>query len=207
MTIGLLVDGQAEYHGLPLILPRVETSARVIKPLYCDLQPFATPEQIAHVAMKNMQILIQRGATEVIVLIDRETRPECPSMLASSVSTALKSRLLSITSRIKVVVVIKVSTFENWLVADYEAFKNLPGRFRDQRCIKLAVHPNKADNINATDLLKRCAKGKDYDKVRDAKSICDKINPNRAGKNSRSFRRFLRVLGHPQYSQQSRQPV
>lgn len=206
MKIGILVDGQAEFHGLRLLLPRLNTDAEILSPLYCDVQPFASPAQIAHVAVKRIPILTSKGACEVVVLIDKETRPDCTPHIASEIERELNKRLPSATPDVSARVVVKVRSFENWLVADPRAFSELRGMFRYRNRIQRAVTPDKADNVNALDLLKRCCRVGHFDKVRGATAICANLNPERAAKNSRSFRRFLRLLRHPSYSKQSREP-
>ena len=47
VRIGILVDGQAEYHTIPLTLQRIKTNAAWVGVLYCDIQPLSTPAQIA----------------------------------------------------------------------------------------------------------------------------------------------------------------
>jgi hypothetical protein len=206
MKIGVLVDGQAEYYSLPLMLERVSTRATVLKPLYCDMQPFASPAQIAHRAMKTIPIFLRRGVSRVVVLIDKETRQDCTPCIAREIEQELAKRLSQLAPDVHVCVVLKVSSFENWLVADPFAFLNLRGAFRYRNRIQKAVEPNKADSVDALTLLRRCARKGSFDKIKDAKAICSNLDPLRAAKNSRSFRRFLRALEHPVYSDQSKRP-
>jgi hypothetical protein len=55
-------------------------------------------------------------------------------------------------------------------------------------------------------LLKRAAQGDAYEKVQDAKRILERADVLRLATNSRSFRRFLRVIEHPTYREQSAAP-
>jgi hypothetical protein len=206
MKVGILVDGQAEYRGLPLLIPRITTSSTILKPLYCDMQPFAPPGYIAYVAMKRSHILVGKGASLIILLIDKETRPDCIPQISQEIESQFSSRLTSCYPSVRSSVIVKNATFENWLVADPDTFKLLTGMFNDWHSIYNAVTPDKADNIDAIQLLKHCCKKGHFDKVESAIAICDKLNPDQAAKNSRSFRRFLRIVNHPNYVAQSRNP-
>ena len=66
-----------------------------------------------------------------------------------------------------------------------------------------AVDNGKADSVDALALLKQATRGDAYDKVQDAKRILEEVDVAQLAANSRSFRRFLRVIGHPEYRSQS----
>jgi hypothetical protein len=206
MKIGILVDGQAEFHSLPLFLDRVDTQAQILKPLYCDMQPFASYQQIAYVAMKRVSILLQKGVSKVVVLIDKEQRGDCAPLMANSIEEELEGRLRQTDWNGQVSVVVKVDAFENWLVADPHAFVKLTGMFKHRKRIRKAVEPDKADNVDALAVLNRCCVKGSFSKVKGAKAICQRLDPTRAATNSRSFRRFLRVLGDPAFSTESKNP-
>lgn len=55
-------------------------------------------------------------------------------------------------------------------------------------------------------LLKRCSLDKAYDKVADSKAIMAKADVSTIAAHSRSFRRFMRLIGCPVYATQSRFP-
>jgi hypothetical protein len=207
MRIGILVDGQSEYQSLHHVIGRIDTQLEIIKrPLVCDLQPLSTPAQIAYVAAKASPILMSRGATAIVLLIDRERRSECVPLLSGEIEREFSKRLSHTCAGIVGRVVVKDRAFENWLVADPTAAASLPGMFENAGRITRAVVPDKADHVNALELLTSCSKERHFDKVEGAISICAKMAPERAARNSRSFRRFLRVLGNPRYSAQSKNP-
>jgi hypothetical protein len=109
--------------------------------------------------------------------------------------------------RINVAVVLKVRTLENWLVADLQCLSAAPRLFTDASRVIQAVPSGNADGIDALDVLRRaCGRRGRYDKVQGAVAICTHLEPGRAALNSRSFRRFLRVLGDSRYADQSRLP-
>ena len=79
-------------------------------------------------------------------------------------------------------------------------------RFTVTKAFRQSVSSNKAHVRDAEALLKQSAKSRAYHKRQDAVAIAREIEPLRAAANSRSFRRFLRVTGHPQYEKQSKRP-
>ena len=40
-------------------MSRIETNAEILNPLYCDMQPFSEPAQIAHVAARMAPMCIE----------------------------------------------------------------------------------------------------------------------------------------------------
>ncbi len=197
MKIGLLVDGRAEYQALPHLLERLRTEHPVLRhPLYCDIQPHASPSQMALAASKRFPILLDQGADFIIILIDKENRQDCTVELVRAVEREALAHLVELDPKARVQVVLKVSCFENWLVADPQALRDLPGLFEKIERIDRQVAPNHADSVNALKLLNGCSRQKSYDKRQGALAICKKLDPERAAANSRSFRKLLKTLGY-----------
>ena len=197
MKIGLIVEGDAEYHALPNLLPRVASPHTILRqPLRCPVQPLSPPALIAHVAAtKSFPILIAKGVDLIVLVIDKETRPECTIELVQEIEREARSRL---DKKVDLRVVLKVTKLENWLVADPQALCDLPGLFERERVeqIEKQVAPGRADTVDAYALLKSCSpKNRAYDKKAGATEICKKLDPERARKNSRSFRKLLKTLG------------
>lgn len=196
MKIGLLVDGRSEYQALPHLLERLRTEHLVLqRPLFCDIQPFASPAQMALAASKAFPILLSKGVDRIVILIDKETRQDCTVELVQAVEREASERLARLDTEARVQVVFKVSCFENWLVADPQALRDLTGLFENVERIERKVAPNRADSVNALELLKGCSRQKSYDKPGGALAICKKLDPQRAAANSRSFRKLLKTLG------------
>jgi hypothetical protein len=195
MRIGLLVDGRGEYYGFPFVLPRLGSPHQVLAPLVCDIQPFATPGQMALAASKKFPILLAKGVESIVVLIDKETRPDCTGELVQAVEREARTRLANMTSTVNLQVVFKVAMFENWLVADPQALSGLTGLFEKVERIEKQVSKGRADAADALSLLKACSSRRGYGKVDGAVAICKQLEPARAAENSRSFRKFLKVLG------------
>lgn len=201
MRIGFLVDGEAEFRSLSLLYPRVRTSAVLLAPLVSGLQPLAPVGQLVGSINRRIPILRQRNVDVGIVLLDRETRPECAGCFAQH----LEARFADLVNpRIKVV--IKDRCFENWLISDMLAITELPRRFAVESGQRQVVEPDRADRVDALAWLKRAARNKSYSKTEDAVRILRKADPGRMAMNSRSFRRLLRVMGDTRYRTQSRQP-
>jgi hypothetical protein len=207
MKIGLIVDGQGEVGALPNILDRVETDNEVLRrPLKADMQPLSPPAQIALRAATACEILAAKGVKLAVVLLDLETRDECPGEFAQLLKRLIDKKVDGI--GICVEVVIKAKALENWLVADLPCLSNSPALFPDRDRVANTVPAGNADGVNALEILERASGSRRrYDKVSGAVAICKSLHPGRAAVNSRSFRRFLRVLGDRRYVDQSRQAV
>ena len=74
-------------------------------------------------------------------------------------------------------VVLKVTKLENWLVADPQALRDLPGLFDTVERIEKQVMPDRADTVDAYALLKTCSPSAAYDKKKGAIEICKKLDP------------------------------
>ena len=203
MKVGIVVDGDAESQALRLLAERIDIEdAQLLTPAYANMQPKSAPGQIAQSAKSRVDILLNRNADKIVVLIDREDRDECPPKFAKLIEQVFRKLGYD-----EVTVVVKNRTFENWLIADIKALKSLRGRFRVTKSFEKKVSPNKADNVRDGEaLLKAIAIDRKYHKRRDAKAITTIQEALEIARNSRSFRRFLRVIGHPQYLSQSKKP-
>lgn len=203
MKIGIVVEGKAESQALKLLTRRIKIEGvQLLAPAYADMQPKSAPDQIAGKAIKQVNIRRARGADLILVLIDREDREECPPEFARQLEQAFK-RLGYDDIR----VVVKNRTFENWLIADINALKKLTGIFNVTKTFERTVSPNKADNVgDAKALVNKIAVKHGYRKGRDDARITAVQEALEMARNSRSFRRFLHVVGHPQYLTQSKKP-
>lgn len=202
MRIGLVVDGEAEYASFPHIISQLQsvTGATILSPALAKLQPYAPAGQIALTASKKIKVLERKRVDRVVVLIDRETRPDCCGEFAD----AVQRRIMRLV-QVDVAVVVKDRTYENWLVADVAALERVPNRFQVSKRSRSRIEPNKADGAPALEIIKTACRS-NYEKVSDARAILSKADVKEIAENSRSFRRFLRCLGHPTYCAQSRRP-
>lgn len=152
---------------------------------------------MALAASKKFQILLTKHAEAIVILVDKETRPDCTVELVQALERDARARLRNLSPTVGLTVVFKITMFENWLIADPNALGDLPGLFQHVERIERQVSGGRADTVNALDLLKACSK-RSYDKVDAAIAICKGLNPAHAAENSRSFRKLLKVLECPQ---------
>ncbi len=209
MRIGIIVEGRAEYESFPFVISRCKyTKNTILNPLFCNVDPQASLPLIAEkIASKRFNILKAKGVNRIVVLLDKEEydRPICKTV--SKLETELRKRQKKYGLKAEIYVVLKVNCLENWLLSDFSCIKSYPKRFLDYKNILKDVRNKPSDNLNAEKILKKALGHNSYDKIGDAMRICQKIDIFRAAQNSRSFRRFLRVLEIPPYIEQSKNPV
>ena len=207
ILFGVVVDGQAEYHSLPHIYRKLSGICTVIDPpLYCDIQPSAPPKQNALKIVEKAKLLVAKGAQHILVMYDKEQQHFCPRIVADELAQEVTNRLTSLGIKSLVSVVLKVRKYENWLIADCNALQQ-SGRFNRVGKIRQQVYRNKADSVvDAAVLLGKHSISGSYDKKRDSIAITQKMNPMAVALNSRSFRRFLRIVGVQKYINQSKRP-
>jgi len=203
VNVGVVVEGQAESQALRRIPVKIKAPGRRLTHVaYADMQPWAPPAQIARIAIKKLSIFKAEGVTRFVVLLDSEHSSRCTVQLAQEIKQSLAKLEWP-----NVHVVVKKFTFENWLIADVAALKKMRTRFRVTKRFEKRVAPNKADNIeDAAGELARLCQGAAYHKRNDPVEIAKRQEPRRIAVNSRSFRRFLRVVGCGRYANQSRDP-
>lgn len=204
MKIGIIVDGDAESQALFNLTQNIKVeNTQIIKPIYADIQPKASFDQIAKKALKSIGLLRGKNADKIIVFIDREDLEICPTEIKNNLEEAFKK-----IANQEIDVVVKNRKFENWLCADIEALRKMPKRFSVTNAFEKQVK-KKADNImDAEKLLDTITipKESQYHKRKDAQNITAKQNILNIACNSRSFRRFLHLISHPSYLEQSKIP-
>lgn len=203
MRIGVIVEGLGEVEAFRLLLPKIQTANEVIcTPLRADLQPKANSNVIARSASSAVKLFRSRKVDLIIVLIDREDHPNLP-IFAMEIKNSLAKMYGG-----SFEVIVKDRQIENWLIADIQALKDSPKRFKITSAFEKAVTPNKADTIKSPHhLLEGICIKKSYNKGLDPKIIMAKQRPEYIAKHSRSFRRLLRIIGEPNYSNQSKEPA
>ena len=202
MKIGIVVDGVAEYESLGKLFPSLSAASghTYLKVVRADIQPKAPLPAIARSCKDAVVQLEARGAGLVLIVFDREDRPECPGEISEGVARPLGALV-----RCQVSVVVKDRKYENWLVADLGALAAHRARYLVAPRHRRLVEPNKADRVDAIPMIKSIVKG-DYDKVDDSMAIMERAAPDVMSRHSRSFRKFLREACHPLYSSQSLLP-
>lgn len=204
MKIGLLIDDQGGQKAFSSIKQALTTPPnQMIGVVHVNLHPLARPGKIVQVASKKLNVLRAKGAVRCILALDHEHRPECPAAFSCNLQGLFHNR-----GHKDVRVVVKNWCLENWLVADIDALEALKGLFDEKRVasIKSAISPDKADNVDALQLLNNAARKQPYHKTNDPQRIIRHWDVLRAAKNSRSLRRLLHLAGHQAYFEQSRKP-
>ena len=205
MKIGIIVDGDAESQALVNLVAQCSgAKTQIIKPVYADIQPKASYKQIAAKAVDRIDFLRSKNASKIVLLIDREDWDKCAVEIKKGLEDALKEL-----GHDNVAVVVKERKFENWLIADLTALRSMPGRFVLTKAFENQVRLDRADGVvDAEKLLNSVVASRtpEYHKRRDAQAITSKQDLLRLACNSRSFRRFLRLLGHSVYAKQSKIP-
>lgn len=200
MKIGLIVDGTAEAVALRELTSRLQVSnTQLLAPLYADLQPYATPAQIARAAESRLKICRERGCARTVVLVDFELRQGCPGDWAGDVAAGFRALGYNDVS-----VVVKKAAFENWLISDLDSVRRrFPRRFSFRDGIVTRISGAGADNVRAISIL-NAATNHTYSKRKDAIEICRVLDPTKMAQCSRSFRKFLRTIGDKNYGDQSK---
>lgn len=202
MKIGIITDGRAELHALKRLFPKLQDAGAIVGAFHADLQPKGTPQQMVRNALDGVHTLRHRNADRIVLLIDREDLPKCPPELARQITAAFQDFGYA-----DVCVAVKDRALENWLIADPGALRRLGKRFKVSPRFAKHVSPNKADHVSdALGLLRRAAVKQSYHKGRDPARILEKLDVSAAAKNSRSFRRFLRLMRDSRYRTQSKKP-
>lgn len=205
MRVGVIVEGQSEYKALPAIVGEIcdATEATAVKILHATYDPFANPGRIVRACESRIKQLAGRNYDLAVVLVDRETRTESCQAIASDLEQEFRRKSIEF----PISVVVKDRCFENWLIADIQALRQLRARFDVSDGLKRRVQPNRADGAEALRLLKQAAKGDAYGKVDDAARILEKASLGGIAAHSRSFRCFLGRLGHADYANGSCAPA
>lgn len=201
-----MVDGDSEFNTLPEFICGLGLSHQVVRALKASMDPAGPLPQIVRNLKTSLEILAPDRLELAIVMLDLETRVEC----AGAWALRIRAAILSHAHRCKVSqieVVIKKTSFENWLIADPAALVTMRKRFKLSTTNRNKIVPDKADHVDALRILKASVIDDEYDKITDAIRILHRANPKNMASNSRSFRRLLRILAFPDYRAQSSHPV
>ncbi len=155
--------------------------------------------------MNESKIFVEKNCHRIIICVDHENQTECIPRWRDDIEAALIKRFNG-EATIDVKVAVKAEMYENWLVADTSVFERHSARFSFTNAHERQVSPNKADRTDALKILKSAANNSSYHKVDDAVLLMKSLDPYRAAANSRSLRRFLRLVGCNTYSLQSKSP-
>lgn len=194
MRIGIIVDGREEQNTFGIITSKIAIeNIQILTPVYAPLAPKATPLQIAKALESRIKILCTKDVDKIVVTIDLEDLQECPGERALAIQKAIEKL-----GYIHVEVVIKNRKFENWLIGDIE---NLSGIKHFSVSKAFAMQLKNCDAI--PDAVKELSKIKanrlHYSKTKDGAALAKNINPIKIAQNSRSFKKFMKVICHPDF--------
>ncbi|MER8263028.1 DUF4276 family protein [Streptomyces griseus] len=202
--VGVVTEGESEVRGLPKLYPQIEArlGIQILNPVRASIDPYSPVPVLVRGARTGVQMAFARGAELVVFLIDREMSQTLASERAAEIERKMKD---DIDGRIRVV--IKDRSFENWLIASPESFRAQRARYARPEKIEKAVVPDKADRVaDPCGLINSAMTKGQYDKTGDAPKLLAAAKIETLAANSRSFRRFLAVLGDPQFSTGSKRP-
>jgi hypothetical protein len=190
MKFGIVADGSAEAQALEHLVAKMRGDRiSFLRPIYADMQPYAPLPQIVKASEARLNLLIQRGANQCIVLLDREANDDCPGDFSLRLQAEYRQRGFG-----NVSVVIKNRAFENWLIADPQSLsRGAHRRIQINDRIVRRIEGSGADSLNAVAVLEGCING-GYHKRSDAIELCKLIDLAVAARNSRSFRKFLKSM-------------
>lgn len=202
----IATEGMGEFSAFKSLFASLPTATGTLSPriVHLTCQPDGPIKGIAKACGPLLRQANARNADLFVLVIDREQQVRTPRELA----LALQDELVRTSpGSFRIEVVYKDRTFENWLIADLSALRKQRARYQVSDALVRQVEPDKADTARALDLLKRAAKGKEYDKIDDGQKIADRLDLMEAARNSRSFRHLLHILGHAEYRDQCKRPV
>lgn len=190
MKIGIVVDGSAEAQALEHVVAKLRGERiSFFRPLYADMQPYAPLPQIVRASEARLNLLTQRGAHKVVVILDRENNSDCPGDFADRLQREYRGKGHEVS------VVLKNRAFENWLIGDPRSLmRGAHRRIEVNDRIIQRIEQTGSDNVNAMAILNGCIRD-GYNKRSDAIELCKLLNPDRVAQNSRSFRKFIKTLG------------
>ncbi|MEV8358496.1 DUF4276 family protein [Microbacterium sp. NPDC076895] len=206
MKTMIVTEGMGEFSAFKTLFTSLPTKNGALAPriAHVTCQPDGAVKGIAKACEPLLRQAHARKVDLFVLVIDREQQARTPGELAR----ALKSQLDSLSPGLfRIEVVYKDRTFENWLIADLDALRKQRARYEVSDALVRQVEPDKADMVKALDLLKKAARGKQYDKIDDGQKIANRLDLMAAARHSRSFRHLLHILGHVDYLHQCRTAV
>jgi hypothetical protein len=193
----LVVEGEAEHGAIPALLRRAGASpgAPIVfrgQALGCDVSVL-----VQRKLLSPTRAAVLKNHSKVLVILDRETRENCPGEFACSVLAELVRQLRSnfgYEGQPPVCVICADRSLENWLISDPEGLathayidKDILGR----------VGAN-ADGRNAVEIIKWAYRANSrYHKRRDAPSLAAKVRVEEQDvrRRSKSLDKLLREAG------------
>lgn len=200
-TIGLIVEGETEYHALPLLHRKnLIPGCPPLKPINLGgVGATLNTMGIAKLIAPKVKQHLAAGLQHVVVCLDREQRDDCPGSLAGGVHRELLAVLGASEKKTNISVVVADRAFEAWILADASGlhqrgllkaapkFRTFEGVLGEQ---------GRKGTIELTRLL-----GREYRKTIDGPKLFEQMDftaartGGRGQRGSRSLDKLLRTLG------------
>lgn len=197
--LGLVVEGSSGANAVSVLLNSASIAAG--SPINFPGQPVGCSVKllVEKVILPRVQIAVLKGYSKILVILDRETRQECPGDFAQELSRQISSQLgerHSYRNHPPICVVVADIMLENWLIADPRGVRNHANIDRD---IANRVG-NSADGRNPLAVLNYAyGPRRFYQKTRDAPALasCVRVLEPSVRKRSKSLDKLLRTAGIP----------
>jgi hypothetical protein len=195
--IGLVVEGETEYRALPLLLQHLGLSTTSPSIFHGQSVNASVQDLVKYRLLTHARTQLAKKASQVIVVLDRETRPESADVFGKALAKELRRQLRGCESEHaarRVFVAVADRRFENWLLADPEGVSkskllgkkaNLVGR--------VACH---ADDRDALEVLREAIARGWYNKAIHGPQLAQHIRMRPVGISwcSKSFAAFLGLV-------------
>jgi hypothetical protein len=196
-SLGLVVEGEADFAAIPVLLKRAGASPGHASIFRGQGVQCAIPTLVQEKLLPHTRVQVLKGYRKILVIIDRETRGDCPGDFAQRVQAELVCQLQAgygYGGNPPVSVVCADRKLENWLIADPQG---ILGHAYIRRSIARRVGKN-ADSRDAVSII-RWAFGpqRHYHKTSDAPALAARVRVERndVRKRSKSLDKLLREAG------------
>jgi hypothetical protein len=123
MLVGTVVEGDTEYYCLPKLLAKLGHES--LRPLSINGSSGHWPELVRQRVVPRVRSLKLKNPGKILVVLDRETRPECSPELARQALDLIMVETAHEGACCPIAVIIADRYFECVLFADYEALHSL----------------------------------------------------------------------------------
>jgi hypothetical protein len=198
-TVGLIVEGETEFHALPLLRSIFKGHCPPLKPINLGgVGATLTAEGVAKRLLGKVKIHLASGYRHVVICIDREQREVCAGQFAQAIYASLVSLLQNSMGSAAIDVVVADRTFEAWLLAGAEglwARREFKMGLK-KHCFEGELGAQSKKGVVELDTLL----GRYYEKTRDGPRLFARLDFPAARKcgtghrGSKSLDKFLRTL-------------
>jgi len=196
-SVGLVVEGEAEHRAVPVLLRRAGASpgAPIVfrgQALGCDVSVL-----VQRKLLSPTRTALLKDYSKVLVIVDRETREDCPGEFARCVLAELVRQLRSnfgYEGHPPLSVICADRSLENWLISDPEG---LATHAYIEKDVSRRVGAN-ADGRDAVEIIEWAYRANSrYHKRRDAPALAAKVRVQQpeVRVRSKSLDKLLREAG------------